>query len=134
MVHPEQATIGRGYLVRRLADAPTVACPCGDSTRILTRADGPLANFHVTFITDSVKHYHKHCTEIYFILEGTGRLELNDDVVAVEPGMLILIEPYTAHRLVSPEGVRTIVLGLPAWDPDDEYFVTDAESLSRPTG
>jgi mannose-6-phosphate isomerase-like protein (cupin superfamily) len=125
MIVPEPAAVGRGYLVRRQAEAPTVPCPCGQSTRILTRADGPLANFHVTFITDSVKHYHRECTEIYYILEGTGELELGDDVVAVAPGTLVVIEPYTAHRLRSAEGVRTIVLGLPALHGDDEFFVTD---------
>ena len=29
-----------GYLVRRLAEAATVPCPCGESTRPLTAADG----------------------------------------------------------------------------------------------
>ena len=29
-----------GYLIRRLADAPSVPCPCGTSTRPLTAADG----------------------------------------------------------------------------------------------
>jgi mannose-6-phosphate isomerase-like protein (cupin superfamily) len=122
---PAQSAAGRGYLVRRQSEAPTVPCPCGQSTRILTGADGSVANFHVTFITDSVKHYHKQCTEIYYILEGSGRLELNEDVVEVEPGTLVVIEPYTAHRLVSVLGVRTVVLGIPAWQSDDEYFVTD---------
>ncbi len=125
MPEAETITAGRGYLVRRRAESPTVLCPCGPSTRILTRADGPLANFHITAITDSVKHFHKHCTEIYYILEGTGLLELGDDVVAVEPGTLVVIEPLTAHRLRSDEGVRTVVLGIPALDPEDEHFVDD---------
>lgn len=122
---PNTTTTGPGYQVRRLAEAPTVPCPCGQSTRLLTIADGPLANFHITFITDSAKHYHKECTELYYILEGTGTLELNDDVVNVEPGTLVVIEPYTAHRLRSEAGVRTIVLGMPACRHDDEFFVTD---------
>jgi mannose-6-phosphate isomerase-like protein (cupin superfamily) len=118
-----QARTGRGYTVRRQADAPTVPCPCGASTRILTRADGPLANVHVTAITDSAPHYHRHCTEIYYILEGSGELELNGDVVEVEPGTLVVIEPGTVHRLRSAGGVRTMVIGIPALDPADEYLV-----------
>ena len=114
----------KGYVVRRLADAPTVPCPCGESTRPLTYLDTPVCNLHVTFITDSVKHYHRATTEVYYILEGKGKMELNDDVIDIEPGMVILIEPYTAHRLVSPAGVRTIVFGAPAYHPDDEFFVT----------
>lgn len=123
---PTGATQVRGgYTIRRLAEAPVVPCPCGQSTRILTVADTPLANFHITAITDSARHYHKLCTEIYYILEGTGELELNGEAVAVEPGTLVVIEPYTRHRLRSASGVRTIVMGVPALQPDDEYLVDD---------
>jgi mannose-6-phosphate isomerase-like protein (cupin superfamily) len=115
-------TATQGYLVRRLQDAPTVPCPCGESTRPLTRAETPACNLHVTFIKDSVKHYHKECTEVYYILEGQGKMELNDDVVEVCPGVIVYIEPYTWHRLFSEDGVRTIVFGVPALNPEDEYF------------
>ena len=117
------STATKGYLVRRPADAITVPCPCGQSTRFITGADTPACNFHITFIQDSVKHYHKETTEVYYILQGQGKMELNGDVVAIEPGMVIYIEPYTAHRLESKEGVRTIVFGVPALKANDEYFV-----------
>ena len=116
------STATAGYLVRRLDEAPTVPCPCGQSTRIITRADTPACNLHVTFIQDSVRHYHRHCTEVYYILEGRGKMELSGDVLDVEPGMVVFIEPGTPHRLMSPEGVRTIVFGVPALDPADEHF------------
>lgn len=112
----------RGYTVRRAADAPTVPCPCGQSTRIVTADDGLGCSFHITEIRDSVRHYHRRTAEVYYVLEGTGRLELNDDVVHVEPGTVVTIEPGTRHRLVSPDGVRTIVFGVPAFDQQDEYF------------
>jgi mannose-6-phosphate isomerase-like protein (cupin superfamily) len=111
-----------GFLIRDIADAPTVPCPCGQSTRPLTIADSPVCNLHVTFITDSVRHYHRETTEVYYILEGQGKMELNDAVVEVKPGMVILIEPGTFHRLESPGGVRTIVFGVPAFRDDDEFF------------
>jgi mannose-6-phosphate isomerase-like protein (cupin superfamily) len=116
------ATATRGYLVRNVQDAPRVPCPCGLSTRPLTADDGGVCNLHVTLITDSVKHYHRACTEVYYILEGRGKMELNDDVIDVEPGMVIYIEPLTRHRLWSAEGVRTIVVGVPAYRLDDEFY------------
>lgn len=118
-------TTSKSYLVRHIEDAPTVPCPCGQSTRPLTLADTPVCNLHVTFIKDSIKHYHKECTEVYYILSGHGTLELNDDVVEVRPGTVVYIEPYTTHRLRSDEGVKTIVFGVPAYRPDDEFFVTE---------
>jgi mannose-6-phosphate isomerase-like protein (cupin superfamily) len=71
----------------------------------------------------------KECTEVYYILEGRGKMELNGDVIDVEPGMVIYIEPYTAHRLYSAEGVRTVVFGVPAYRLDDEFYVTDKEAV-----
>lgn len=111
-----------GYLVRRLADAPTVPCPCGQSTRPLTAADGAPCSLHVTAIHDSARHYHRNTTEVYYILEGSGKMELNGDWVELEPGTVIWIEPGTRHRLVSEGGVKTIVFGIPAFDPKDEWF------------
>lgn len=119
------ATTSPGYFVRHIEDAPTVPCSCGQSTRPLTRADTPLCNLHVTAITDSVKHYHKRCTEVYYILEGVGKMELNDDVIDVNPGTIVYIEAGTWHRLFSEKGVKTIVFGVPAFDPTDEFYETE---------
>lgn len=111
-----------GYLVRRAADAPTVPCPCGDSTRVLTAADGAPLSLHVTSITDAVRHYHRETTEVYYILSGSGKMELNGDWVDLEPGTVLWIEPGTRHRLVSEAGVKTVVVALPAFNPADEFF------------
>src|SRR5206468_3128092 len=111
-----------GYLIRRAADAPTVPCPCGDSTRILTVADGAPCSLHVTSIRDATRHYHRDTTEVYYILSGTGQIELNGDWVHLEPGTVVWIEPGTRHRLVSADGVTTIVFALPAFNPADEFF------------
>jgi mannose-6-phosphate isomerase-like protein (cupin superfamily) len=88
----------------------------------VTAADGLGCSFHVTEIRDSLRHFHRKTAEVYYVLDGTGEMELNDEVVAIEPGTLVTIEPGTRHRLMSPGGVRTIVVGVPAFDPDDEYF------------
>ena len=111
-----------GYLIRKLADAPSVPCPCGTSTRPLTAADGAPCSLHVTAIRDSVRHYHQRTTEVYYILEGAGKMELNGDWHDVEPGTVIWIAPGTRHRVVSEAGLKTIVFSLPAFDAADERF------------
>ncbi|MSR32706.1 MAG: cupin domain-containing protein [Gemmataceae bacterium] len=115
-------SVSKGFRVLQAREATTVPCSCGSSARILNRADGAACNLHVTAIRDSVLHYHKHCTEVYYILEGKGKMELNATVVDVEPGTVVYIEPYTRHRLWSEQGVKTIVAGFPAWDPADEHY------------
>jgi len=116
----EVADMAKGYLARHVSRVEAVPCPCGESVRIFTRADGPVANVHVTTIRDSKLHYHKTCTEFYFILEGEGVLEVGGEEVALSPGMLVRIDPGTRHR--GRGDFKTLVMGVPAWDPADEWF------------
>ena len=116
------AAVPNGYLIRKLADAPSVPCPCGISTRPLNASDGAPCSLHVTTIRDATRHYHRETTEVYYILEGTGKIELNGNWHCVEPGTVIWIEPGIRHRVVSEAGLKTIVFGLPAFNPVDEWF------------
>jgi mannose-6-phosphate isomerase-like protein (cupin superfamily) len=111
-----------GYTIRRTADAPIVPCPCGASTRVLTAADGIGCSLHVTEIHDSVRHYHRETAEVYYILDGSGKIELDGEWFPVEPGTVVYIAAGTRHRLLSEGGVRTIVFGIPAFRADDEWF------------
>ena len=108
------------YIYRTEESAPKVPCPCGTSTRIITREDTPVANLHVTTITDSTKHYHKEVSEIYYILEGAGKMELGTDVVELKPGVTILIPPGLPHRAWGD--LKCLIVGIPAWKHDDEFF------------
>ena len=108
------------YIYRTLENSPSVPCACGASTRIITREDTPVANIHVTGITDARKHYHKEVTEFYYILEGTGEMELGKDVVELKLGVTILIPPGLAHRAYGD--VKCLIVGVPAWKHDDEFF------------
>ena len=110
----------KSCIVRHIEDVKPVPCPCGSSTRIITRADTDVANLHVTHIRDSKKHYHKGCTEYYYILEGAGRMELDEDEVELRPGTAILIPPGVAHR--GWGDFKALILGVPAWEHTDEFF------------
>ena len=109
-------------IVRHIEDVKPVPCPCGSSFRIITRKDTEVANLHVTEIRDSQKHYHKGCTEYYYIIEGTGRMELDDDEVELRPGTAILIPPGVAHRGYGD--FKAVIIGVPAWEHTDEFFQT----------
>lgn len=110
----------RGYLARHVCDVEPTPCPCGSSSRIFTREDGPLANIHVTTIRDAQPHYHKEATEFYYILEGEGALTIGGDTIKLRPGLLIRIDPGTVH---SGHGdFKALIIGVPAWDPADEHF------------
>lgn len=78
---------------------------------------------HVTEIfEDARSHYHREHTETYYILScrDGSRMELDDESVAVRPGMCILIPPGVRHRALGRMTILNIVA--PPFDPDDEHF------------
>jgi mannose-6-phosphate isomerase-like protein (cupin superfamily) len=69
------------------------------------------------------RHYHARSEEIYLILDGDGRLEVDEDVRAVGPGDAILIPPGSPHRLDAGEqGVRLLCCCVPPYSDDDTFF------------
>jgi mannose-6-phosphate isomerase-like protein (cupin superfamily) len=70
----------------------------------------------------NVLHRSSVTAEVYYILEGTGKIELNAEWFDVAPGAVIHIEPGTRHRVVSERGLKTIVVAIPPFRDDDEHF------------
>jgi mannose-6-phosphate isomerase-like protein (cupin superfamily) len=108
------------YLVRSLEEAAEVIrSQQGESMRIITYKDTPAINIHLSHILDSMRHYHKRSTEVYHILEGKGSMEIDDDLVNLEPGMTILVPPGVRHRAYGD--FRTVIAATPAQTPEDFY-------------
>ncbi len=107
-------------IIRHTNDVRAVDCPCGKSTRIITGNDTPHFSLHRTEIDAARVHYHKKLTEIYYILEGTGQMVLDDRTVDIRPGHCIVIPPGVRHNAAGK--IKTMIVCLPAFDPEDEYF------------
>jgi quercetin dioxygenase-like cupin family protein len=44
------------------------------------------------------KHRHREQTELYVLLEGTGRMRVGDEVLTLEPLSAVLVEPTTVRQ------------------------------------
>ena len=98
-----------------------VPCPCGAARRAFTNDPDRTASLHVVEISeDSKSHYHKRTTEIYFVLEGSGQVELDGQRFDVGPGTSILIKPGCRHRAIG--NLKILNVPVPAFDPGDEWF------------
>ena len=76
---------------------------------------------HVVEISvDAKAHYHKRLTEIYFVLEGSGQIELDGETYEIKQGNSILIKPGCRHRAIGK--LKIINVAIPAFDPEDEWF------------
>ena len=75
------------------------------------------ATVHVTSITSDAKlHYHKRLTETYYFLEcGPGaKMQLDDDVLPVKPGICIMIPPGVRHRAIGEMKVLIVLWRCPS--------------------
>ena len=116
-------SVRRGFEVVDFTQLPAVPCPCGSARRAFVDVDDFPGTLHVTEITEDARlHYHKRLTEAYYVLEsGAGAcLQLDDQTVAVRPGMCVLIRPGTRHRAVGR--MKVLIVVVPKFDPHDEWF------------
>jgi mannose-6-phosphate isomerase-like protein (cupin superfamily) len=109
------------YLLAQLDALDTLRCPCGFTRRAFVSEHNPVATLHLLDVqSDAQVHYHKKLSEIYLILEGQGHLELDGELVPVQPMTAVMIKPGCRHRAVGK--LRIVIVPIPAFDPQDEWF------------
>jgi|AntAceMinimDraft_17_1070374.scaffolds.fasta_scaffold04100_2 mannose-6-phosphate isomerase-like protein (cupin superfamily) len=113
--------MNKPYLVKNSNKIEPVICSCGLSVRPITCQDTSIANLHITHIKNSRKHYHKNCTEFYYIIEGKGKMQLGNREIDLYPGITIMINRGITHRGYGD--FKAVIFGVPAIEYDDEFFV-----------
>ena len=117
------------FLLVDLPSLPGTPCPCGTARRAFANdGEAPCSVHRVQVSATAQPHYHTRLTEVYYVLEGEGQIELNGSLHPIRPGMAVMIRPGTRHRAVmgkSPMIILNIVV--PPFAPADEW-VDDAGS------
>ena len=75
----------------------------------------------------SRNHYHPVAEETYYILNGCGRLVIDDQTTFVQPGDSILIEPNEQHQIFC-EGDATLeflAICAPPWEPTNSVYLDE---------
>jgi uncharacterized cupin superfamily protein len=63
----------------------------------------------------STRHRHLAETELYVVLEGTGRIRVDDDLLTLEPLSALLVEPSSVRQVFNDTGADALwlVVGTP---------------------
>lgn len=118
-----EQTAGTRYHVADFSTIAGVPCPCGVARRAFADVEDFPGTVHVTEISADAKlHYHRRLTETYYFLEcdDDAQMQLDDELIAVRPGMCIVIPPGIRHRAVGT--MKVLIVVLPNFDPADEWF------------
>lgn len=109
----EPFTTADGSLIRELLGLPTAR------VRNQSLAEATLEPGQAT-----QRHYHGEAEEIYFLLEGTGELEIDGDEASVATGDAVLIPPGAWHSIqaTGSERLRFLCCCSPPYRHEDTYF------------
>jgi quercetin dioxygenase-like cupin family protein len=66
------------------------------------------------------KHLHKTMAEYFLLLEGNLRLQVNDEILEMKQGDLILVEPGEAHQVLHGSPDARLLLLMPAAVANDK--------------
>jgi len=68
------------------------------------------------------RHYHRISEEFYFILEGSGTMEIDGEEREIANGDAILIPPGAWHTITARESLRFLCCCAPPYRHEDTYF------------
>jgi mannose-6-phosphate isomerase-like protein (cupin superfamily) len=70
------------------------------------------------------RHYHRVSEEIYFVLKGSGQMEVDGDTRTIRPGDAVLIPPGAWHTLDNngSSELRILCCCSPPYSHDDTFF------------
>ena len=76
-------------------------------------------------IKESKLHYHTFIHEWYIVVEGYGRLYLDEKVILIEKDDIVHIPPGVKHKVEGDPVVKVYVISNPAWRKEDHMLVSE---------
>lgn len=119
--------------VRNINDVPAFTTKDGSEVRELLAHRNScierqsLAEARVPVGGATTPHYHPLAEEIYYILEGRGRMQLDGQTQAVGPGDAIAIPPGSTHQITNTDDVplKLLCCCAPPYEHEDTVLVDD---------
>ena len=116
--------------IRPISEQAPFTTKDGSSIRsILDSTNAPVANQSLAEATvpegtATERHYHKKSEEFYFILEGSGTMEIDGESKPIDVGDAILIPPGAWHQITaeSNSALKFLCCCAPPYSHKDTYF------------
>ncbi len=115
-------------IVRNLSSQKPFTTADGSQIRsILDLSNAPVQNQSLAEATvfagsSTQRHYHRASEEFYFILEGSGTMEVDGSQREIRSGDAIVIPPGTFHQISASETLRFLCCCAPPYSHEDTFF------------
>jgi mannose-6-phosphate isomerase-like protein (cupin superfamily) len=114
--------------VRARGDAEPFTTADGSTIRVLLDAEAAgarnqsLAEASLDPGQATKRHYHRESEEIYFLLDGSGEMEVDGERRGVGPGDAVLIPPGAWHQIHADSPLRFLCCCAPPYRHEDTFF------------
>jgi mannose-6-phosphate isomerase-like protein (cupin superfamily) len=71
---------------------------CGQIRFLVEAKDGAAGEVCEVEITDAKLHYHEHTDEFYYVLEGEGRMRLDEVEIELHKGVVVYVPRGVKHK------------------------------------
>lgn len=84
----------------------------------------------------STRHRHRRQTELYVVLEGTGRVRVDEDVLTLAPLSALLVQPDTVRQVFNDTAADALwlVVGTPVEAADTRAMTPEQLAELYPDG
>jgi mannose-6-phosphate isomerase-like protein (cupin superfamily) len=103
-------SIATRFLRRDPAEVEPWSETCGQIRPLVEESDGAAAEIHHVKIQDAKLHYHERTDEFYYVIDGTGRMVLDDEEIELHPGVVVYVPRGVRHKAVGRLTVLTVCI------------------------
>ena len=111
------------FVRRSVEEVQPWAETCGQIRPLLEEKDQAAAEVHHLEITDAKLHYHERTDEIYYVLEGAGRMQLDDAEIELRKDVTVYVPRGVKHRAWG--NLKALVICIPRGVLSDVHEVAD---------
>jgi len=86
------------FLRRHISEIKPWTETCGQIRPLIEEQDSAAAEVHHLEITDAKLHYHERTDEVYYVLDGTGRMQLDDQEIELSKDVTVYVPRGVKHR------------------------------------
>jgi mannose-6-phosphate isomerase-like protein (cupin superfamily) len=95
-------------LRRDPADVTPWAETCGAIRCLIEESDGAAGEVHHVEIQDAKLHYHERTDEFYYIIDGQGRMIVDDEEIELHRGVVVYVPRGVKHKAIGSLTVLTV--------------------------
>ncbi len=106
-------------VLKRKSSIEPIEDPCGLIWEVYNKKNLGIAYVEVT--GKAQEHKHRKMEEKYYVKKGRGRLVVNNEVLTIKKGDVVVIPQKSWHYLKKVKGnpLEVLVITHPRYDPDD---------------